>query len=544
MYDPTKSMGLDALSPTIAAYKQFVERQNNVNDASVVPFLASRGQPELAGLIAKKMRVENAAKSQQQLAQQPPAAPPTVAQKYDMAAAQQAQQEQMAQGLAGMPNPVMDRANFAGGGIVAFADGGDVQHFATGNPVMALRAANYPGVQPFSPEERESYALSQVGGMAPEPPTDEEIELANRYYRPLFGISSYTPPETKAKAEAAKAKIDAYRAYQKLGGGKSAPLPATPAPAQVSAPAVSLTDSFQTDLARAQGRPSPTDKTGIISPSAPKPTATKPAAPVAPQEDPYAALLGDRPAAFTSTPIDKTPYTDEQKFIENQIKNQGVDEKEARKNFWIMAGASLLGSRDPNFMTALGTAVKENYGNMIQDLRGIKKEHDALALQKIKLDQAMALAQRTQDKEDMARAERRQELYDARVLKVEELKQDAAYKLEDLKTKRSYYASLGESRGAAADTAADRAATARSVAETGKIKAAIAGWQKEIESLGGKYPTLMTPENKAKVDELRRKIDDANNQLAGGRSYLPVASGAASQYSSMSDDEIRQQLGL
>jgi hypothetical protein len=298
----------------------------------------------------------------------------------------------------------------------------------------------------------------------------------------------------------------------------------------------------------AQGR-TPSDTTSSTAPSTKKSTVTKPTTtkstePTAAKEDPYAALLGNKPAAFTSTPIDKTPYTDEQKFIEDQIKNQGMDEKEARKNFWIMAGASLLGSRDPNFMNALGTAVKDNYGNMIQDLRGIKKEHDALALQKIKLDQAMALAQRTQDKEDMARAERKQELYDTRSLRVEELKQDAAYKLKDLDLKSSYYKSLGESRGAAAGTAADRANIARSVAETNRLKSAITGWQKEIESLGGKYPTLMTPESKAKVDELRKRIDDANSQLAGGRSYLPVASSSASPYGKLSDDEIMQQLGL
>lgn len=120
-YDPNEVMGLTALSPTVAAYKQFMERQNNVGDSNIVPFLVSRGEPQLAGLIAKKLRVENAAKSQQQLAQQPPASPPTVADQYDMAAQQQAM---MAPGLPGMPNPVMDRANFAGGGIVAFQGGG------------------------------------------------------------------------------------------------------------------------------------------------------------------------------------------------------------------------------------------------------------------------------------------------------------------------------------------------------------------------------------------------------------------------------------
>lgn len=168
-YDPNRLMGLDALSPTIGAYKQFVERQNNTDDANVVPFLVSRGEPQLAGLIAKKMRVENAAKSQQALAQQPPAAPPTVADQYNMAAQQQAQQAmaaQMAQmqqarmaqaapGLAGMPNPAMEQANFAGGGMVALAGGGDVQGFAgpegslVGDPFSTLGALESGTASPY-----------------------------------------------------------------------------------------------------------------------------------------------------------------------------------------------------------------------------------------------------------------------------------------------------------------------------------------------------------------------------------------------------------
>lgn len=164
-YDSNRPMGLDALSPTVSAYKQFVEGQNRVDDANVVPFLVSRGEPQLAGLIAKKMRVENAAKTQQQLAQQPPAAPPTVADQYNMAEQQQAQQAMMEQmraaqqaqaapGLAGMPNPAMENANFVGGGIVAMAGGGDVQHFQAGgvpNPAdFFVNAAGEASSDPYA----------------------------------------------------------------------------------------------------------------------------------------------------------------------------------------------------------------------------------------------------------------------------------------------------------------------------------------------------------------------------------------------------------
>lgn len=525
-YDQKDLLGLDSLSPTIAAYKQFVERQNNVGDGQVVQFLASRGEPQLAGLIAKKLRVENAAKAQQQLAQQPKAAPPTVADQYNMAEQQQAQQAMMAQmaqmqaaqqaqaapGLAGMPNPVMDRASFAGGGIVAMAGGGDVQHFAVGGDdgLARLRAANYPGVQPFSPEERESYALSQVGGVAPEAPTPEEIDLVNKYYRPLSGISSYVDEATKAKATAAKAKIDAYREYQKLGGGKSAPLPAAPAQTAASgagptggiASTLSL-DEFKNKYHPAQ-QAAPTALTALTSPTD-KTTSTTKKTPAATTKQTLAGLLedpeglkkyaGEKPEAFASRPLDKTPYLNEEKFIENQIMQQGVDEKEARKNFWIMAGASLLGSRDPNFMNALGTAVKENYGNMISDLRTLKKEHDALSLQKIKLDQAMALAQRTQDEKDRDRADTLSNAYQNRVSKYYDLQEEGRQKALDRQSAETRTTTMY----------GDRNASAEQTRQMNAAKAAIAAAEKELAGMG-KFPSQWTLAQQAKAQQLNGEI--------------------------------------
>jgi len=131
--NPNALAGLTAISPTVSAYQNFVEQKDKVNGANIIPFLVSRGEPQLAGLIAKKLRIENAARTQQQMAQQPPAAPPTVAQQYDAALAQQqaprmpqapmappAQMPPAAAGVAAMPNPAMERG-FAGGGIVAFS---------------------------------------------------------------------------------------------------------------------------------------------------------------------------------------------------------------------------------------------------------------------------------------------------------------------------------------------------------------------------------------------------------------------------------------
>lgn len=66
----------------------------------------------------------------QRLKQQPvqaPQTPPTIRDQLNMAEQQQAQQQMaMQQGLGGLPAPAMEEAQFAGGGIVAFDEGGDV----------------------------------------------------------------------------------------------------------------------------------------------------------------------------------------------------------------------------------------------------------------------------------------------------------------------------------------------------------------------------------------------------------------------------------
>ena len=66
----------------------------------------------------------------QRLKQQPvqaPQTPPTIRDQLNMAEQQQAQQQMaMQQGLGGLPAPAMEQAQFAGGGIVAFDEGGSV----------------------------------------------------------------------------------------------------------------------------------------------------------------------------------------------------------------------------------------------------------------------------------------------------------------------------------------------------------------------------------------------------------------------------------
>lgn len=101
----------------------------------------------------------------------------------------------------------------------------------------------------------------------------------------------------------------------------------------------------------------------------------------------------------------------ERDWITSRQKEYGEDKATATKNFWIMTGASLLGSRSPFFVTALGDAIKENYGNLMTDLKQLKKDQSALDLQKIKLTRAVETARETGSKEDKAEAVRQQGVY-------------------------------------------------------------------------------------------------------------------------------------
>jgi hypothetical protein len=108
--------GLSALSPIVSAADEFI-RKKNIPPDQVPAYLFSIGSPELAGLTAKYQRLKTATQAMPQQGGPPPA-PPTVADDVN-------NQLMQYSGVASLPAPVMDNAQFAGGGIVAFS-GGDL----------------------------------------------------------------------------------------------------------------------------------------------------------------------------------------------------------------------------------------------------------------------------------------------------------------------------------------------------------------------------------------------------------------------------------
>jgi hypothetical protein len=91
-----------------------------------VKSMATQGVAPMADLYAMMNQF-------QRLKQQPvqaPQTPPTIRDQLNMA---EQQQMAMQQGLGGLPAPSMEQAQFAGGGIVAFDEGGEV------NPISYMQ---------------------------------------------------------------------------------------------------------------------------------------------------------------------------------------------------------------------------------------------------------------------------------------------------------------------------------------------------------------------------------------------------------------------
>ena len=560
--NPNAFAGLTAISPTVSAYQSFVEQKDKVNGANIIPFLVSRGEPQLAGLIAKKLRLENATKTQQQMAQQPPAAPPTVAQQYDAMLAQQqaprmpqapmAPPAQMppaqmppaaAGGVAAMPNPAMERG-FAGGGIVAFSEGGGSMSAATweqleeaftkGGPAQQARVLQWaeknmptfarwarsgvPGTGMAKAAAKAgapiavglgAYAASQSDpesiqnesrlaqmGMDVDPnskfktglatftgalegalPTSllydtplerarrrteqvvlpreskpgvelnlsgNEVELANQYREIVkkFGASS---PEATV--------FETY--YRRQMGITNEAAAAEPSVTGTEPSARTSTGAARTSTGAARtSTGAARTSTGAARTSTGGTAATAPRSVFDIGAAPNLKSLSDEQDEFyktTGTGTHSKALADQNKFIDEETKRLGGDRKQANNNFWIMTGASLLGSRSPYFANALGDSIKENYGNLIKDLKDISKENRELGGMRIQLQRAQEQAVETGRRDVLTRFESLSTRYEAKQMKVLEMENNARDKALDRKVQLEVAGMYSSNRRDAAD---------------------------------------------------------------------------------------------
>lgn len=213
-------------------------------------------------------------KQQERLrAAQPPAQPmPTVRDKLAAATAP------MQQGLGGIPTGVMNNASYAGGGIVAFAEGGNEGlevDPAAGINELARATAQKQLMEMISQAERE-------GQMA------RAATLRGQLRRMLTGGETMAPPKAfsgaKGLADFLRRDMEKSRPYL----GKAEPAQDIEEPTE---PTIEKDMGEALSKGPKSRRPDVNIKRSEVAPPAPRPAVAAPAVAATPEEDVYATQL-------------------------------------------------------------------------------------------------------------------------------------------------------------------------------------------------------------------------------------------------------------
>lgn len=435
-----KYSGLSALLPVVQAEKDYVMNSKKVPPDQVPAYLMNRGLPQLGAAVADKIALDNAAKMQPN--PQVPPAPPTVVEANRMAA-QKARLQQVMNGrnnemmqlrdttglaATNIPPPVSPQG-MAAGGIVAFAAGDEVQDDFRYDPDYAVI------LQQEIAKARAAGDMRRV----------EELRRAGQEYMRRTGSAKMA--STAANVGSNIGRTFFPNLYNQNAAGLPSVAPAQPAP--TAAPAASaepfgvIMPDTRAELDAAMRRSAEPPRRAAPA------TQAAPAAPAKPKEDQFskyerptpkdeATLLAETEArqkrektgAYSQADADLAAFIKEQK-------DKGGDEKTAYKNFWVMTGASLLANRSPFFTQALGESVKDNYGNLIKDLKQLKDDSKALRLQEIQLLRAQEQAKETNSKDARDRAESLRDKYDATGIKIAELRSGIEQKVLDRANERT-----------------------------------------------------------------------------------------------------------
>jgi hypothetical protein len=389
-----------------------------------VKSMATQGIAPLADLYAMMKQFERL----KQQPVQPPQTPPTIRDELNMMEQMQAQggmspqmppqmpqqmPPQMAQGLGSMNAGAMENPSFAGGGIVAFDEGGKaastpyefndelssrVPSFMTGDmDIVSFVKRQLPNFDMLTPEQKQEVLLRFE-------PAYKQARAA-RLKLESRGVAEQAPPAA-ASAALSAAPINMRQSFAAMGAPN---------------PFATEDEVLQNTFSQLATRPAET----APAPETPRAPAPRREVATGPKEDPFAQFRYERPdleairkereerqktqktGAYSQADADLAAYMAEQK-------KQGGDTKEAYRNFWVMTGASLMANKSPNFLQALGESVKENYGGLIKDLKQLKDENKTLRLEEIRLRQARERALETGDAADQSRYDALQQRFETR----------------------------------------------------------------------------------------------------------------------------------
>lgn len=402
-----------------------------------VKSMAQQGIAPLADLYSMMKQFERL--KQQQV--KPPQTPPTIKDQLNILDQQQQMQAgniQQMQAPAPAPQPMdrglgaidagkMEYPEFAGGGIVAFQQGGGPAQ--SRNPIPYTfndeLAARIPSFMK-SDMDIISFVKAQMPGFDALPMAQKQEVL--RQFEPVY-----------MRAREARNTLVGRNAPE-----VAAPVAAAPVDMMAAVPALSAVSPFATEdeLVQEVLRQSAIRPSERVEPAVEREVTVtgRREAKREPEKDRFeeyryekpdlAAIRAEREerqkrektGAYSQADAELAAYIKEQK------EQYGASEKEARNNFWVQTGAALMANKSPYFLQALGESIKDNYGGLVKDLRKLKADNNTLRLEEIKLQQARERALESDSASDLARYEALQQRYDNRRFDIKKTELDIEQK--------------------------------------------------------------------------------------------------------------------
>lgn len=353
----------------------------------------------------------------QRLKQQPvqaPQTPPTIRDQLNMMEQQQAM---MQQGVASLPAPVMDQAQFAGGGIVAFQEGG----------LTAAEEAEYEKLEDLMAEgvSPSRGGMSPFGGVSP-----ASVRLSGT---PVGGLQSFYAKrfkELRAKKEAAaQAEVQAERqaaiAAEAQTRGLAIPtVPAKPAPAPTAErPAPPRDDT--TPRPPVPRRPA----AGFPVPDAPRVAAEAPAEKKMTLED-FMAPLREAGKPLREATEEYRRYLASEEASAKEQSGRDRMLALAQAGFGMAQAASKPGA---TFLGSVGAAGGDYAKTMMQ----LNREADAAKRGIVKERLALAQAEASGNKADYIAAYQNLTGYEKTLVEADRFKQELGLRREGLDIQRA-----------------------------------------------------------------------------------------------------------
>ena len=407
----------------------------------------------------------------QQASQQPPQQPP-----------------QMAQAPAGIEGlPAGDVGNYAGGGIVAFDDGGYVPKYAGADGSVTTSSPVGRGLSKF------------FGGRTYSPDVTQQLKALDEQYQALaardrqlngmFGFQQQTPEQQTESAKVKQQMQEVFQQSQSLKNTQADPA-AAPAVDQSAAETARLQrqNTILNPIGRDNNIPPPPLPSGERVPAPPVLTASKPIEPPTlgafdpnavkltgpkmdmPKVEALSTIAKEREAAEAAEGFNKNLTAEQIKRIEDKQKKLEDFESRAGGEALMNFGLGLLGAKRGQEWETVGKsgqAALSAYKSDVKDLRSAKEKLDERS-EALRL--ADNQAKKTNSAADIAKRDAQVAKYDAAKL--------AVYTAENelTKTQAQVSASVYGAKAQAGATVFSAQLSAQTQREVANLNAKVQQW--------------------------------------------------------------------